>query len=216
MNIKKRLLRTALLSLMALAVGAGIAFYQIKTQPTAVTINKTNHTGQGIPVQGISLGGPFTLTNQNGEIVTNETYAGQYKLIYFGFTYCPAICPTELQKMARVLRTIEPDIAAQIKPLFITIDPERDTVKVMRDYVELFHPDLQGLTGTAQQIQDIMKAYKIYARKVQEPDMNDYTMDHSSYLYLMSPDDKIVGLYRIQDKVPFLVEDIRAKISGQQ
>jgi cytochrome oxidase Cu insertion factor (SCO1/SenC/PrrC family) len=212
-QIQKRLIRIFILSLIVLCIGGGIVFYQSHAPQNAIALNKRDHDAVGIPVQGIDLGGSYTLVNQNGETVTDQTYANVYKFIYFGFTYCPAICPTELQKITRVMNALPPETAAKIQPLFITIDPERDTPDVMREYVSLFDERLVGLTGTPEQIDVVKKAYKIYARKVHEPDMSDYTMDHSSYLYLMSPDDKLIGLYRIEDKVNFVTNDIRAKLS---
>jgi len=193
-NIKNRIIRTLILAIIALIIGAGTAFYQVKFQKAHVRGGES--VKGAMPVAGLEIGGPFTLTNHLGETVTQDTYADHYKLIYFGFTYCPAICPTELQKVSRVTTALEknnPEIAAKFQPLFITIDPERDTVQVMKDYVSLFHPKLIGLTGTQPQIDFISKAYRIFARKVDDPAQNDYTMDHSSYLYLMSPEGSLLG-----------------------
>ena len=212
-QIIKRILRTAILSLIALLVGGGVAYYQISQErPAVVAVNKSVPQSAGIPVGGMSIGGPFALVNHKGESVTNATYQDSYKFIYFGFTYCPAICPTELQKMVRVVNMLQPEQAQQIQPLFITVDPERDTAEVMREYVGLFDDRLEGLTGSVSQIEDVLKKFKVFARKVQDPQHNDYTMDHSSYLYFFSPEDELLGLYRIQDTAPFIAEDIRAKL----
>lgn len=213
MNIKKRLLRTALLSLAALGIGAGIAYYQIsQNRPAVQVINQSGSQGSAIPVGGMKIGGAYELVDQNGNSVTNETYKENYKFIYFGFTYCPAICPTELQKMTRVINMLQPEQAQQIQPLFITVDPERDTVDVMREYVKLFDDRLVGLTGSQSQIDDVLKKFKVFARKAEDPQHNDYTMDHSSYLYFMAPDEELLGLYRIKDTASFIAQDIRGKL----
>lgn len=207
---KNRIIRTLILATVALVVGAGTAWYQVKFQKAYVR-GGGSQDGGAMPVAGLEIGGPFSLTNHMGEAVTEKSYAGQYKLIYFGFTYCPAICPTELQKISRVTKAIEgknPELAEKFQPLFITIDPERDTVPVMKDYVSLFHPKLVGLTGTKPQTDFITKAYRIFARRVDDPEQNDYTMDHSSYLYLMGPDDKLLGLYRMDDDADYIYDDL--------
>ena len=208
---KKRLLRTFVLAVVALIIGAGTAWYQVKFQKAHVRQGGQSDAG-AIHVAGLDIGGPFRLTTHTGEVITEQNYADQYKLIYFGFTYCPAICPTELQKVSRVVKALEknePKLAKTFQPLFITVDPERDTVAVMKDYVSLFHPKLIGLTGTQPQIEFITKAYRIFARQVPDPNSpEDYTVDHSSYLYLMGPDDKLLGLYRMDDDADYIYNDV--------
>lgn len=215
-KIKKRLVRTVILSVIALAVGIGVGLIQNEMQ-NARTVDKGS-TESDAPIAGLSIGGPFKLTNQTGVEVSEKTYAGDYKLIYFGFTYCPAICPTELQKISRVMNGLEknnPDIAARVQPLFITIDPERDTVPVMQEYVRLFHPRLIGLTGTVPQIDLVKKRYRIFATKVKDEAQNDYTMDHSSFIYLMSPDDALLGMYRTSDTADDIYADIVKRIPAE-
>ena len=218
-QVKNRILRIFILSIVAILIGAGVAYYQVKFQKAHVRGQNSGASG-GSPIAGLEVGGPFTLTNHMGEKVTQDDYAGQYKLIYFGFTYCPAICPTELQKVSRVTNALEknnPELAGQFQPLFITVDPERDTVEVMKDYVSLFHPDLIGLTGTQPQIDFVTKSYRIFARKVDDPDSDDpqdYTMDHSSYLYLMGPEGNLLGLYRMDDDADYIYNDILKRASS--
>ncbi len=204
---KKRLLRTALLSIIALVIGGGIAFVQIKNE-RAIVVRKASSIA---PMAGVQIGGVFELVDHNGAAVTQENYAGSYKLIYFGFTYCPAICPTELQKISKVMKVLDEE-GEGIQPLFITVDPERDTVDVMREYVAMFHPRLVGLSGSRAQIDAALKNYRVFASKVQNEEDNDYTMDHSSYIYLMSPDDELLAMYRIQDGVDYVVNDIRGRL----
>lgn len=215
-EIKKRLLRTFILALLALIIGAGVGFYQHKFKSARVMSKGASQSEAPLPVAGLDIGGPFSLMDHTGAAVTEKTYDGQYKLIYFGFTYCPAICPTELQKVSRVMSALEkknPEIAAKFQPLFITVDPQRDTVGVMKDYVSLFHPKLLGLTGTQPQVDFITKAYRIFARKVETEEQQDYTMDHSSYLYLMGPDNRLMALYRMDDNADFVFKDIVVRAS---
>lgn len=167
-------------------------------------------SGKFTPVAGASIGGPFTLTDQDGRTVTERDFPG-WKLIYFGFTYCPAICPTELQKVSLILKTLG-ERGEKIQPLFISVDPERDTPAVLKGYVPMFHPRLKGLTGTPEQIEAVKASWRVYAAKVQEPNANDYTVDHSSFLYLMAPDGSLAGLYKAQDKAEEVARDIAAKL----
>ena len=155
-----------------------------------------------------AFGGPFTLSDHNNVTVTEKDFTGKYRLIYFGFTYCPAICPTELSKITSVLNTLG-DKGKAIQPVFVTVDPERDTPEKMKNYVSLFHPSLIGLTGTPEQVKSMLKTYKIYAAKVQDETMSDYTMDHSSFIYFMDPDDRLLHIFKISDKA----DDMTAIIS---
>ncbi len=213
-EIKKRLLRTLIFSLIALVIGVGVGAYQVSIQKARVLQKGVSGAAD---IAGLELGGPFNLTNHLGEAVTQDSYAGKYKLIYFGFTYCPAICPTELQKISQVMKAFEkdtPEQAERLQPLFITIDPARDDVQAMNAYVKLFHPRLVGLTGTQPQIDFIAKAYRVFATKVENEDLSDYTMDHSSFLYFMGPEDQLMGLYRMDDTADFIYKDMVAKISS--
>lgn len=182
----------------------------------AVFVYKTTPSKQSTPNDtifvGADIGGPFSLTNQNGEAVTDQDYAGQYKLIYFGFTFCPAICPTELQKITEAYRSLPENIREKITPIFISVDPERDTVAVMKDYVALFDPDLIGLTGSVEQVKAVMNEYRIYAAKVKDDTMSDYTVDHSSYIYLMSPEDTLMNVYKIDTSVTQMTENLKTLV----
>ena len=209
-QIKKRLLRTLILSLIAFGVGASMALMQLREE-AGTSVNKG---AKQIAMPGVKIGGDFALTDHHGDTVTQANYDGQYKLIYFGFTYCPAICPTELQKISQVIGTLDEDIAAQIKPLFITVDPERDTINVMRDYVSLFDPRLTGLTGSRAQIDPVLKSFRVFASKVPTEDGSDYTMDHSSYIYFMSPDNQLISMYRIKDDAGYMVKDIKVRLEN--
>lgn len=165
-------------------------------------------------MSGTKIGGDFTLTDQSGGTVTNASWPGKFRLVYFGFTYCPAICPTELQKIAGVMKSLGAD-AAQIQPIFITVDPERDTPEILKSYVALFDDRLAGLTGTRAQIDAVLKSWHVYAAKVQDPGASDYTMDHSSFTYLTDPDGTLLALYKTADRIPDIAADIRSRISGR-
>lgn len=206
-QIKKRIKRVLVLSALAFLVGAGIAYFEIRQE--SANVQQKGH--QPLPVAGLSLNGEFSLQNQDGETVTQDSFGDRYKLIYFGFTYCPAICPTELQKISRTMDLLS-DAANAIQPLFITVDPERDTVPVVKDYMSLFHPKFVGLTGSQAQIDDALSNFRVFAKKVQTPEMSDYTMDHSSYIYLMSPENELVSMYRVQDSAEYIADDIRRRL----
>jgi len=180
-----------------------------------VIVNKDRRGAvlQTSPIVAQNFGGDFTLTNHKGEQVTQENFKDKWRLIYFGFTYCPAICPTELQKITQVLDGLG-NIGKSIIPIFITVDPERDTVNIMKNYVSLFHDAFIGLTGTPQQIKTVKDAYKIYAAKVQDDTMNDYTVDHSSYIYFMNPNNDLVRIFKIDDTAQDMIDFIKPYQAG--
>lgn len=143
----------------------------------------------------IAIGGPFELVDQDGHTVTDRTFRGRYLLVFFGYTFCPDICPTELTTITLALDAFErtsPARAAKAVPIFISVDPERDTVEVLRAYRKNFHPRLVALTGTAGQIRAAARAYRAYYNKVYSDEKsrqsNEYLMDHSAFVYLMGPD----------------------------
>ncbi len=196
-----RKLRYSLWTLLAIALCGGAFLYWNGALP-----QKGASVAAPRPVAGIKVGGPFTLTNHLGEAVTNENYAGKYLFVYFGFASCPAICPTELHKMTRALNGINAEQRAKIQPLFITIDPQRDTVEMLKGYMSLFHPDFVGLSGTDDQIKQVLKDWKVYAAKVDDPSLTEYTMDHSSYIYILSPQGDLLHLFRITDTAAQITE----------
>ncbi|MCB1651694.1 MAG: SCO family protein [Alphaproteobacteria bacterium] len=212
---RTRFARIALFAILAIWLGTVLAQRQ-KQEDSAAVSQKSERPA---PMAGAQLGGPFSLIDQDGKPVTQENFAKDYKLIYFGFTYCPAICPTELQKVARAMNELEqeaPEAAAHLQPIFISVDPERDTPEVMKGYVQQFHPRLIGLTGSPEQVEAAKKAYRVFAKKVQDETMNDYTVDHSSFIYLMSPDDQLLAMYRVNDNAEDLAGDIKKHIEAAQ
>lgn len=150
----------------------------------------------GQPLGGLAVGGPFALTDGDGRPVTDKTWRGQYMLVYFGYTFCPDVCPTTLNNVADALDKLGAK-AARVQPLFITIDPKRDTPPVVKQYAAAFGNRVIGLTGTAEQIAAVAKAYRVYyAEHRTGTGPNDYSMDHSSVLYLMGPDGNFVAPVR--------------------
>jgi protein SCO1/2 len=142
---------------------------------------------------GRAIGGPFTLTDPAGRSVTERDLRGRYALIYFGYTYCPDVCPTTLTDLAGALHDLGAK-ADRVTPVFITVDPRRDTPKVMGQYTAAFSPRLLGLTGTPAQIAQVEAEYGVYAaRQVTGPGADDYTMAHSSLLYLMAPNGRFLA-----------------------
>lgn len=134
------------------------------------------------------IGGPFVLVDHTGAERTEADLKGRHALIYFGYSFCPDVCPTALADMLIALDELGPD-AERVQPIFITIDPDRDTPAVLKDYIPNFHPRLIGLSGSAAQVSRAARAYRVYYAKVDDPNAGDnYLMDHSSVIYLMDPD----------------------------
>jgi protein SCO1/2 len=168
----------------------------------------------GIDVTGsVSVGGPFSLVDPSGKAVTDADFRGRWMLVYFGYTFCPDVCPTELQAMMAGLDVLGKQ-AAQVAPIFITVDPQRDTPAAMGEYVKLFDDRLIGLTGSQDQVKASMRAYRVYAAKSESKTTSDYLMDHSSFLYLMGPDGKLRSLFKAGTSANEIAQSIRAKMSG--
>lgn len=144
---------------------------------------------------GSNIGGPFALVDHTGRAVTDRDYRGRAALVFFGFTFCPDVCPTELGNVAAALDLLGAD-AARVAPLFVTIDPERDTPAKLADYVALFHPAIIGLTGTPEQVAAAARAYRVYYAKATPPGASDYVMDHSAFTYVLGPDGGVRALLR--------------------
>lgn len=149
--------------------------------------NKSQHQSTGEAL----IGGSFSLTNQDGTTVTDVDLKGKFVLVYFGFSHCPDICPTDLALISQVMEQLG-DTAQKIQPVFITVDPERDTPEELKTYLTNFYPGIIGLTGSKEQISDIANKYRIYAKKVESESIGEYLMDHSAFTYLMDKDGKYV------------------------
>ena len=159
---------------IALVVGGGVAFWVGRDR-------------------GPTIGGPFSLTDANGRTVTEADFRGRYMLVYFGYTYCPDVCPTTLNQVAEAMDKLGEE-ANRITPVFITVDPARDTPAVIKQYLAAFSPKLVGLTGSPEAIAKVAKEYRVYYAVHQiGGGAADYTVDHSSILYLMGPDGRFIA-----------------------
>ncbi len=156
------------------------------------------------------VGGPFMLTGPDGGQVRSDDFAGKYMLVYFGYTYCPDVCPGELQKLAEALDQVG-DLARRVQPLFITIDPARDSADVLADYVAHFHPSLIGLTGTPEEVRSAARAYRVQYRKGAGETGDDYLIGHTSNVFLMDE----AGLYAAHFPYGFTVAEMVAGLRTQ-
>ena len=154
-----------------------------------------------------AIGGPFQLTNQAGQVVTDKDLRGKPTLIFFGYTHCPDVCPTSLFEISEVLRAMGKE-ADRVNAYFITVDPERDTAAVMKDYLSSFDPHLQGLTGDPEAVAKVLSAYRVYSRKIPLKD-GDYTMDHTALIYLMDRDGHFVSPFNLKRKPEEAVADLK-------
>jgi len=196
----------AMIKLAASAVFA-IGLVGCSAEPTA-TVGKTVMSGAA------DIGGAYTLTNHSGETVTEAASLGKPQMIYFGFSYCPDVCPTALQKIGAVQSRIDP-AGDKMNYLFISVDPERDTPESLKLYVTAngFPKGLTGLTGTQDQIDAVKSAYKVYSQNVPTPESAaDYTVDHSDIIYLMDKDGTFVEFFFGKSTVPEMVERVRAHL----
>lgn len=201
--MNRRFGKMALRVFVGLCIGVALAVY-MKDEGASVS--------SLAPASGTAIGGSFSLIDQDGKPVTEKDYADSYKLVFFGFTNCPEICPTGLQKIAAVMEVLG-DKAQKIQPLFITVDPARDTPDVMKDYAALFDPRIIGLTGTEEQIKAVEAAYKVYAAKVDDAAANDgYTMNHSAYIFFMSPQGELLALFSGDDSAQDMMDEIFKKL----
>jgi protein SCO1 len=159
------------------------------------------------------VGGPFTLEDGNGQQVTDRNFRGKYMLVYFGYTFCPDVCPTTLSEVAEAMDKLGAK-ADRLQPIFITVDPKRDTPDVMKRYTAAFSPRLIGLTGTPDQIATVAKEYRVYYAAHQSGSgTSDYSVDHSSVLYLMGPDGKFVAPIRPDEDGPHMAADLNRLMS---
>lgn len=160
-----------------------------------------------------AAGGPFSLTGGNGATVTDQTYRGKWELVFFGYTYCPDLCPTTLNTITDALTALGP-LADKVQPIFITIDPKRDTPAVIGDYVRNFSPRIVGLTGSPEAIAAVAKEYKVYYAVHRTGNgADDYLMDHSGFVYLMDPDGHFVRVLSGENSARDMADKLRPLLS---
>jgi len=178
-------------AILGLAALAGIWAWSVLA-PRDPGASQASLGGATLP-PGVVLGGPFELVDHDGRTVTERSYGDTWRLMFFGFTHCPDVCPTELQKFAEVLDRLG-SRSARVTPLFVSVDPERDTPDELKRYVAQFDPRIVGLTGTQQQVSTVLRSFRVYASRV-PVDGGSYTMDHSAFVYLMRPDGSFGALF---------------------
>ena len=163
----------------------------------------------------VTIGGPFQLVDQNGQEVTDEKFRGRLMLVYFGYTFCPDVCPLGLTTIAEALDRLPAEDRDQIVPVFITVDPERDTVAVMKDYVGAFSDRLVGLTGSPDAVQDVLREYRVYARKADSETADGaYLVDHSTFTYLMDREGRYLAHFGHSATPEEMSERIEAAIGA--
>lgn len=197
----RRLLLVGLAAFLLALVAAGSLLWL--RPPASGPVAVTRPAGGDAPLPpglvrlppGAELGGPFQLVDQDGQTVTDASFAGKFMLIYFGFTFCPDVCPTELQAMATAIDDLGAS-GEKVQPILISVDPARDTPAQLKSYVASFHPRLVGLSGSDEQVAAAAKAYRVYYAKGPADADGNYVMDHTSFVYLMGPDGKLRSVFR--------------------
>ncbi|KAG6435771.1 hypothetical protein SASPL_100646 [Salvia splendens] len=176
--------------------GVGLVYYYDREKKRHIEgLNKASTAvKQGPSIGKAAIGGPFNLIDHNGKAVTEKDFLGKWNLFYFGFTHCPDICPDELIKLASAIDKIKAKSGLEVVPVFISVDPERDTVEQVREYVKEFHPKLIGLTGSPEEVKKTARAYRVYYMKTEE-EGSDYLVDHSIVMYLMDPNMEFVKFF---------------------
>jgi protein SCO1/2 len=159
-----------------------------------------------------AIGGAFALTDQDGRAVTDATYSGKMLLVFFGYTYCPDVCPTELQGITLVLDELKDAAGAKVQGLFVTIDPARDTPQALKEYLSNFHPAIRGLTGTPEQVAAAARTYKAYYAKAKDNGDGSYLMDHSAFVYLMDGEGRYLAHFRPGATTDDIVAAIRKRL----
>ena len=167
---------------VSLAIGLALMFWLVGGSQTLSTAS--------------AIGGPFQLVDQDGKAVTDKSLPGKPTLIFFGFTHCPDVCPTALFEISEILRVMGKD-ASRVNAFFVSVDPDRDTPAIMKDYIASFDPNLKALTGNPEAVAKIVSAYRVYAKKVPLKD-GDYTMDHTALIYLMDRNGRFVAPFNIK------------------
>lgn len=163
----------------------------------------------------VAIGGPFSLLDQNGARRTDKDYRGKFMLVFFGYTYCPDVCPTTLAVLSAAMDKLGPE-GDQVVPIFITIDPKRDTPEILKAYLAAFGPRFVGLTGTDQDIAPVAKGYRVFFKEHPGSTGADYAVDHSTVIYLMDKNGAFAANYTLETSPDMIAADIRQKIAASR
>ncbi|MGZ8372356.1 MAG: SCO family protein [Rhodoplanes sp.] len=193
--------RPSRLVVLAAAFGLGLALC------VGIVLLMSGRFSDAPAFQGATVGGPIQLTDQNGQPFSDQSLRGKPFLVFFGFTHCPDVCPTALFEVSEIMRRLGPD-AARAAALFISVDPERDTPAVLKEYLSSFDPNLQALTGDPAAIAAVAKAYRVYYKKV-PLEGEDYTLDHTALVYLMDKQGRFLAPFNIKRPPEAAVADLR-------
>jgi len=201
------MMRIAACALLVLAsmFGCGVAPAAEQEQPSAAQMMDDLMYGHG------PIGGPFTLTDQNGKPRRDIDFRGKLMIVYFGYTFCPDVCPADLMSITQALEALGPT-AESVQPVFITIDPERDA-KVLAEYLAAFHPSFVGLTGSPEQIRKVANSYKVFYVKMPGERSGEYSIDHTGAIYLMGRGGEYLGFMPPQTSPDRLTEVLRKNLA---
>ena len=192
-------------ALSAIALAALVYWHQIE-----------NTTSEPAPKIGflpvIDIGGPFALTDHNGSKITEKSFPGKFLLITFGYTFCPDICPTGLARITAALNRLG-KTADLVQPLFISVDPNRDTPEALATYVTHFHPRMRGLTGNKDEIDSVTRTYRVLRHVVHQDDASEYLLNHTTFFYLVAPTGKIARIFRHATGVDALADAISVELA---
>ncbi|MBV6633022.1 MAG: SCO family protein [Alphaproteobacteria bacterium] len=156
----------------------------------------------------VQIGGDFTLVNTEGETVTSADFDGLYRVMFFGFVHCPDFCPTKLYQISQTLDRLPPEVVERIAPIFVTVDPARDTPEVLRDYLNTLDDRFEGLSGTEEQIAATAKAFRVYYQKAPSDDPDFYNVDHSTFTYVMDPQNRFIDVISYDTPIEAMVRKI--------
>lgn len=176
-----------------------------------LALSACNSAPAAPPLAGAKIGGPFALTDQKGRQVRDTDFQGKYRIVYFGYTYCPDICPTDMLKIGQAMKLLEKQVPAKaekVVPIFVTVDPERDTPQVVGEFVANFHPRVVGLTGSPAAIAAVEKQYAVYARKEPPGPGGGYLVGHTQIAYLMGPDGSPITSLPLEKDAPAIAEQL--------
>lgn len=195
-----------MLGVVGVVAAAAVSYFQVQRERRL-----EQAMGKVVSIGKPAIGGPWSLIDLNGRLVTERSFAGKWTLLYFGFAHCPDICPSEMMKIAKVVDTLKkdhPDLAQRIQPIFVSVDPARDSIRALKEYAKDFHPTYVFLTGAPQQVQQMTKKYRVYVSKADETEDGDYLVDHSIVIYFHDDTGELADLFTQSMKPSDIVEKV--------